>query len=64
MLTPHSPSLAASPMAAQVAGVQGTYTNLVGRRGQGLFQSLFLAATATGLALDVDVILMPPCISH
>jgi len=33
---------------AQTPGVQGCYTNLVGKQGQGLFQSLFLASTALG----------------
>eukprot|EP01043_Picozoa_sp_COSAG02_P084072 COSAG02_NODE_21970_length_745_cov_0.818916_2_plen_168_part_01 len=34
--------------AAQVTGVQGSYTHLVGKKGQGLYQSFFLASTALG----------------
>ena len=35
-------------MTSVQTGVQGTYTHIVGKRGQGLFQSFFLASTALG----------------
>ena len=41
-------ALALAEVTSVQTGVQGTYTHIVGKRGQGLFQSFFLASTALG----------------
>ena len=47
MVAPGS-ALALAEVTSVQTGVQGTYTHIVGKRGQGLFQSFFLASTALG----------------